>query len=136
MFFQKKNSVASKAQDPKSNTHEIGESWVIPKSWLVNNEIFSKKYVGLDVILFQVITEVIKLFFEDFFFVIPKAQDPWTNTHVIDESRVIPKSWHVNAEIFVKKIVGLYVMLSQLITEVLIHFFQKKISVAPKAQIH
>ena len=48
--------------------------------------------MGLEVILFQVITEVIKLFFEKFFFVAPKAQDQWTNTHEIDESRVIPKN--------------------------------------------
>ena len=75
LFFQKKNSVASKAQDPKSNTHEIGESWVIPKSWLVNNEIFLKKICGTRRNSFPTHYGGHQIVFEKFFFVAPKAHD-------------------------------------------------------------
>ena len=39
-FFQKKVSDVLKAQDPWTNIHEINESPVSLKSWLVNAEIF------------------------------------------------------------------------------------------------
>ena len=94
-------------QDPWTNTHEIGKSWVICKSWLVNAEIFVKKIIGLYVMLSQLIREVLIQFFQKNISVAPKAQDPLTNTHVIDESRVIPRSWLVNAEIFLKKNCGI-----------------------------